>query len=44
MNKKIYNEESKTKIGDYTNPILDPEGTLILANMAKKKTDKKIKS
>ena len=42
MNKKIYNEVSKTKIGDYTNPILVPGGFLILAVMDKKKIDKEI--
>jgi len=42
MNKKIYNEVSKIKIGDYTNPILVPGGFLILAVMDKKKIDKEI--
>ncbi len=42
MNKKIYNEVSKIKIGAYTNPILIPGGFLLLAVMDKKEIDKEI--
>ena len=42
MNKKIYNEISKIKIGEYTNPILIPGGFLVLAVMDKKKIQNEI--
>jgi len=42
INKKIYKEISKIKIGDYTNPILIPGGFLILAVMDQKEIKKEI--